>query len=253
VVPGTRAILFANPGNPTGAVFRRDEIERVAALANAHDLYVIADEVYREIVFSGEPLSILQFESIGERAIVIDSLSKRYSACGIRIGALVSRNRTFMEAVGRFAMARLSAPCLGQVAAAAIADIDDTFFTEVRETYRRRRDAVLGALRAIPGVTCYEPEGALYTMARLPVDDAEDFARFLLTSFDLDGETTMVSPGNGFYKTAGQGLNEVRVAFVLGERHMRRAMEIVGAGLAAYSARAGAAGTSATGHTPSKA
>ncbi|MGD8395750.1 MAG: pyridoxal phosphate-dependent aminotransferase [Candidatus Eiseniibacteriota bacterium] len=252
VVPGTRAILFANPGNPTGAVFTREELERVAELAARHDLFVIADEVYREIVYERPSLSILQMEEIGERAIVIDSLSKRYSACGIRIGALVSRNRAVMEAFGRFAMARLSSPALGQVAAAAIAEIPDDYFDTVRATYRARRDAVVTALRTIPGVECYVPEGALYTMARLPVADSEDFTRFLLTSFELDGETTMLTPGNGFFVTPGRGVDDVRVAFVLQEAHMRRAMEIMAAGLAAYRARALNGAAAGTRQMPSK-
>ncbi len=237
VVPGTRAILFANPGNPTGTVYRRDELEAIARLAEEHDLYVIADEVYRELIFSGTAHSILQMAEIGRRGIVIDSLSKRFSACGIRVGAMISRNPEIMDAVGRFAMARLSPPAMGQIAAAAMSEMGDEFLTEIRETYRRRRDVVVAALRAIPGVTCYEPEGALYTMARLPVADAEDFARFLLTSFDLDGATTMVAPGNGFYQTPGSGENELRVAFVLNENDLLQAIKVIGAGLTAYQQR----------------
>ncbi len=238
--PGTRAILFANPGNPTGTVYRRDEIERIVELAARHDLFVIADEVYREFVYDGREraLSILELPELGERAIVVDSLSKRYSLCGARVGAILSRNAELMAAARRFAMARLSPPVLGQLVAAAALELGPGYFAEVRSLYRARRDVTVRALRGIPGVACPEPEGAFYVMARLPIPDAEEFVRFLLSSFAIDGETTMLAPGNGFYHTPGGGQSEVRVAYVLAEEKLARALRIVTEGLTAFSAEA---------------
>jgi aspartate aminotransferase len=236
VVPGTRAILIANPGNPTGTVYRDDELARVAELARKHDLFVIADEVYREFVYDGKKRarSILELPDLEERGILVDSLSKRYSLCGARVGALVSRNPDIMGAVRRFAMARLSPPVLGQLVAAAAVELGPDYFESIRATYRGRRDLTVRSLRAIPGVTCPEPEGAFYVMARLPIPDAEAFVRFLLESFAIDGETTMLAPGNGFYATPGGGQSEVRVAYVLEEEKLARALHIVREGIAAF-------------------
>ncbi len=178
---------------------------------------------------------------MAERAVMVDSLSKRYSLCGARVGALVSRNPELMDAVRRFAMARLSPPVLGQLVAAAAVELGPGYFDEIRAAYRARRDLTVRALRAIPGVACPEPEGAFYVMARLPIADAEDFVRFLLESFSIAGETTMLAPGNGFYHTPGGGQDEVRVAYVLEEEKLARALHIVTEGLAAYQARQGAA------------
>lgn len=237
--PGARAIVFANPGNPTGTVYGEEELHRVAELARQHDLFVIADEVYREFVYEGRnrSASVLELPDLGERAILVDSLSKRYSLCGARVGALVSRNTEVTAAVRRFAMARLSPPVLGQLLAAAAVELGPDYFEEIRTTYRARRDLTVRALRAIPGVTCPEPEGAFYVMARLPVADAESFVRFLLESFAIDGETTMLAPGNGFYATPGGGKSEVRVAYVLAEEKLERALKIVSEGIGAYRAR----------------
>ncbi len=238
VEPGTRAILFANPGNPTGTVYGRDELQRLIDLALARDLFVIADEVYREFVYDGteRAISVLEFPEIRDRAIVVDSMSKRYSLCGARVGTIVSRNAELMAAVRRFAMARLSPPVLGQLVVAAADELGPDYFAEVRAAYRSRRDLTVKALRAITGVTCPEPEGAFYVMARLPVPDAEAFVRFLLESFAIDGETTMLAPGNGFYHTPGGGADEVRVAYVLAEDKLERALRIVTEGLVAYKA-----------------
>jgi aspartate aminotransferase len=237
VEPGTRAFLFANPGNPTGTVYSREELARVADLARRRSLFVIADEVYREFVYDSHPraTSLLEFADVGDRAIVADSMSKRYSLCGARVGALISRNAEVMAAVRRFAMARLSPPVLGQLVAAAAVELGPGYFEEIRALYRGRRDLTVRALRAIPGVVCPEPEGAFYVMARLPVADAEAFVRFLLESFAIDGETTMLAPGNGFYHTPGSGQDEVRVAYVLEEGKLKRALRIVAEGLAAYA------------------
>jgi aspartate aminotransferase len=245
--PRTRAILYANPGNPTGAVYRRRELERIAALAQEHDLFVIADEVYREFVYappepgsgvlpSGRSLSVLELPGLEERAILVDSFSKRYSLCGARIGAIASRNAELMAAVRRFAMARLSPPVVGQLVAAAAVEVGSEYFAGVRATYRKRRDLAVKALRAIPGVSCPEPEGAFYVMARLPIPDAEAFVKFLLESFAIAGETTMLAPANGFYATPGAGESEVRVAYVLDEEPLARALRIVAEGLAAFQA-----------------
>lgn len=241
VVPGTRAILFANPGNPTGTVYGRDELMRLVALARAHDLFLIADEVYREFVYDGSTrsVSMLEIPGLAERTIVVDSLSKRYSLCGARIGVILSRNAELMAAVRRFAMARLSPPVIGQHVATAALELGPGYFAEVRAAYRGRRDVTVEALRAIPGVTCPLPEGAFYVMARLPIPDAEDFVRFLLESFSVDGETTMLAPGNGFYHTPGGGEDEVRVAYVLAEEKLARALRIVTVGLAAYQEKKG--------------
>jgi len=247
LAPRTRAILYANPGNPTGTVYRRRELERIAALAEEHDLFVIADEVYREFVYagaepgsgvlaSGRSLSVLELEGLEERAILVDSFSKRYSLCGARIGAIASRNPELMAAVRRFAMARLSPPVLGQLVAAAAVELGADYFATVRTSYRRRRDLAVKALRAIPGVSCPEPEGAFYVMARLPIPDAEAFVKFLLESFAIDGETTMLAPANGFYATPGAGQSEVRVAYVLEEERLARALRIVAEGLRAFQA-----------------
>ena len=243
----TRAILYANPGNPTGTVYRKDELERLAALATDRDLFLIADEVYREFVYSapgdvngvvppGRALSVLELAGLEERAIVVDSMSKRFSLCGARVGAIVSRNPELMDAVKRFAMARLSPPVLGQIVAAAADEVGPEYFAAIRTTYRARRDLTVAALRAIPGVRCPEPEGAFYVMARLPVPDAEAFVRFLLESFAIDGETALLAPGNGFYATSGAGRDEVRVAYVIGEEKLTRALRIVTEGLAAFLA-----------------
>ncbi len=239
VGPEVRAVLIANPGNPTGTVYGAEELERVAELARAHDLFLIADEVYREFVYDGRTrtTSVLELPGLSERAILVDSLSKRYSLCGARIGALVSRNPDVMSAVRRFAMARLSPPVIGQLVAAAAVELGPDYFEEIRTTYRSRRDLTVAALRAIPGVECPEPEGAFYVMARFPVGDAEGLVRFLLESFAIDGETTMLAPGNGFYATTGGGQNEARVAYVLEEKKLERALHIVKEGIAAYTQR----------------
>lgn len=244
VEPGTRAFLFANPGNPTGTVYGTEELGRIAELAQRHDLFVIADEVYRELVYDDRQraTSVLELSDLGDRAILVDSLSKRYSLCGARVGALISRNPEVMGAVRRFAMARLSPPVLGQLVAAAAAELGPEYFDQIRTTYRSRRDLTVRALRAIPGATCPEPEGAFYVMARLPVADAEAFVRFLLESFAIAGETTMLAPGNGFYHTPGGGKDEVRVAYVLEEEKLERALDIVTRGLAAFKTEAESAG-----------
>ena len=233
--PRTRAILICNPCNPTGRVYTRSELESAAAIARDHDLFLIVDEVYREFCYTDEPpVAVLSLADLRERAIMVDSLSKRFSVCGARIGCLASHNRELVAAALKFAQARLSPPTLGQVMGTAALDLPPEYYAGVIGEYRKRRDVVLEELARIPGVLCRPPQGAFYVMARLPVEDAEAFVRWLLTDFQLDGETTMMAPGNGFYATPGAGRDEVRIAYVLEEAKLRRAMHIIAAGLRAY-------------------
>ncbi len=235
ITPRTRALLICNPCNPTGHIYTRDELDRAAAIARERNLYLIVDEVYREFCYADqEPIPILSYPDLHDRAIMVDSLSKRFSVCGARIGCIASRNREVIGAALKFAQARLSPPTLGQIMGAAALDLPAEYYEAIVKEYRRRRDAVLEELARIPGVLCRKPEGAFYVMARLPVDDAEDFVRWMLTDFHMDGETTMLAPGNGFYASPGVGANEVRIAYVLEEPKLRRAIGIIAAGLRAY-------------------
>jgi aspartate aminotransferase len=235
ITPRTRAIILCNPCNPTGRIYTREEFATLVDLARRHDLFFIVDEVYREFCYADTPpISVLSFPEIADHAIMVDSLSKRFSVCGARIGCLASRNREVIAAAMKFAQARLSPPTLGQLMGVAALDLPPTYYTQVAQEYRRRRDAVLEELAAMPGVVCRPPQGAFYIMAKLPVDDAEDFVRWLLTDFRLRGETTMLAPGNGFYATPGAGASEVRIAYVLEVEKLRRAMRIMAAGLRAY-------------------
>lgn len=235
ITPRTRAVIICNPCNPTGRVYTRQEMETLVALAAKHDLTLIADEVYREFCYAEHtPISVLSFPEIAARAVMVDSISKRFSACGARIGCLVSRNTDLVGAAMKFAQARLSPPTLGQIMGAAALAMPATYFDEVLEEYRKRRDIVIQQLGKIPGVVCQRPQGAFYVMAKLPVEDAEEFARWLLTDFHVDGETTMLAPGNGFYATPGAGSSEVRIAYVLKEERLRRAMNVISQGLEVY-------------------
>ena len=238
ITPATKAVLLCNPANPTGAVYSPEEVERIIALACEHDLFVIADEVYREFVYDGPTArSVLTYPELEERAVVVDSLSKRFSLCGARIGCLVSKNAQVMAAAMKFAQARLSPPALAQVVATEARALPASYFDAVKAEYRRRRDVVYESLQSIEGVVAHRPEGAFYQMARLPVDDSEAFVRFMLEDFSLDGQTTMVAPGGGFYAKAGRGNDEVRIAYVLNEADLARAMHILAEGLKAYNAR----------------
>lgn len=235
VTPECKAVLLCNPSNPTGAVYTEDEIQQIIDLAIRHDLFLIADEVYREFIYQGSTVrSLLSYDDIADRVIVVDSLSKRYSLCGGRIGCLVSRNRQITAASLKFAQARLSPPTLGQLAGAGASSLGETYFDEIRDEYRKRRDIVFDILRQVDGILVHRPEGAFYQMARLPVDDAENFVRFLLDEFSHDGKTTMVAPGAGFYATPGAGRDEVRIACVLNEQDLATSMDILVRGLAVY-------------------
>lgn len=234
VGPQTKAIVFSNPGNPTGAIYSRSELERLVAWAMRNDLFVIADEVYRRIWFTEPPASALELEGAREHVVVIDSMSKTFSACGLRLGFLISRNATLMEKVERLGQARLGPQPLAQHAAMAALAMPEGYYAEVRATYKARVDALADALAAIPDVTAPRPEGAFYAMVRLPVDSAEAFARWLVTDFRMDGESVVVAPGPGFYADPSNGTQEIRLAAVLEADRIRRAGRILAAALDAY-------------------
>jgi aspartate aminotransferase len=234
----TRAILMTNPGNPTGYVLSRAEMRVIADIAKEHDLYVVSDEVYREFVYGGEEMtSMLEFEDLHDNVIVVDSVSKRFSACGARVGVVVSRNKAFMTEAMKICQGRLCVATLDQVGAAALYSVGPEYFAAVREEYKRRRDTALKKLLAIPGVVCEQPEGAFYLMAKLPVDSTDKFQQWLLEEFNADGDTVMLTPGEGFYATPGKGVNEARLAYVLKQADLERAMDVLALGIAAYNAR----------------
>ena len=235
----TRAILITNPGNPTGTVLTQQELRLVADIAKEHDLYLICDEVYREFVYDGEKLtSVASFRDIDENLILIDSVSKRFSACGARIGALLSRNCALMENAMKYAQARLSVATLDQVGAAALYGVEPSYFEATREEYQHRRDVCYRKLLEIPGVVTTEPKGAFYTMAKLPVDDAEEFQMYLLKEFSDRDETVMFAPGSGFYATEGAGLSEIRIAYVRCAEELERALDLLRIAIERYNARA---------------
>ena len=236
ITKNTRAILITNPGNPTGVVLDEREMRMIADIAKEHDLFLICDEVYREFCYDdkfGVP-TMAHFRDIDDNLIIIDSVSKRFSACGARIGCLISKNKALMAEALKFCQARLSVATLDQVAAAALYTVEQSYFDTVRQAYQRRRDTVMEKLHAIPGVTCEVPNGAFYLMAALPIDDAERFQKWLLTDFEDQGETVMFSPGHSFYATPGKGVNEVRIAYVLKEADLARAMDLLALGIAQY-------------------
>jgi len=235
ITPRTRAIMICNPNNPTGYVYTAEELSALRDLAVEHDLFLLSDEVYREFAYDGAVArSVLTLSGIEDRAVMLDSISKRYSACGARIGCVVTKNRDILDSALRMGQARLCPPTMEQIAAARAVDTPPEYIERVRGEYMARRDAVFEELQKIPGVTAHRPRGAFYTVARLPVEDADDFARWLLEEYDDGGETVMLAPANGFYATPGLGRDEVRIAFVLNEAAMRRAMRILKSGLAAY-------------------
>ncbi|TFH02834.1 MAG: pyridoxal phosphate-dependent aminotransferase [Calditrichales bacterium] len=234
----TRAIMICNPNNPTGYVYSKEELEALREIVLEHDLFLLADEVYREFCYDGlEQTSVMHLKGIEDRTILLDSISKRYSACGARIGCLISKNHEITATALKFGMARLCPPTLEQLGAEAGIDTPEAYFTEVLEEYTKRRNAMVSALRAIPGVIAPNPKGAFYLVARLPIDDADTFAQWLLTDFHVNGETTMVAPANGFYSTPGLGLDEVRIAYVLNVDDIKKAMHILAEGLKVYPGR----------------
>jgi aspartate aminotransferase len=234
----TRAILLSHPGNPTGVVYTEEEVKMLSDIAREHDLLLIADEVYREFVYMDEPyLSFGNIERIRDRLVIVDSVSKRYSACGARIGCLVSKNREFISLGLKYCQARGCSPTLEQLGAAALYETPDSYLSEVNEEYRKRRDILFEGLNGIPGIVCRKPEGAFYIMARLPVDDAEKFIIWMLQEFSVDGETVMAAPAEGFYATPGLGSSEIRMAYVLKEEDLKRAVELLAKGISAYPGR----------------
>ncbi len=234
----TRAILICNPNNPTGYFYTQDELERLRELVLKHDLFLFADEVYREFVYDGRKhFSVLNLEGLEEHVVLMDSVSKRYSACGARIGAFISRNRAVMETALKFGQARLSPPTLGQILAEAALDAGEAYFREVYDEYLGRRNLVVERLNRMPGVLCPVPGGAFYCFARLPVDDSDRFCQWLLESFDLNGKTVMLAPATGFYATPGLGKDEVRIAYVLNRQDLSEAMGCLEEALKVYPGR----------------
>ncbi len=235
ITPKTKAIMICNPNNPTGKVYDEDALLKLAKTAKKHGLYLFSDEVYREFIYNGKKhVSLLDFKGYEEHVVMMDSISKRFSACGARIGAFVSRNQSVMKAALAYAQARLCPPTLDQIMASASQNIGDSYFETVLNEYRARRDAVIEGLRQIDDVVFQVPEGAFYIVVKLPVDDAEQFVIWLLSEFSIDGETVMLAPAEGFYATPGKGRDEVRIAFVLTVEKTKRAMCIIAEGLKKY-------------------
>ncbi len=234
----TKAILICNPGNPTGYLYSKEELETLKDIVIKHDLFLIADEVYREFSYEGYVHhSVLNIEGLEQHAIVIDSTSKRYSMCGIRVGCIVSKNKELMRTVMKFAQARLSPPTFGQIAGEAALKTDVSYFEQVSAEYVSRRDVLVEGLNKIEGVICPKPKGAFYAIAELPVDDADKFAQWLLEDFELDGATIMVAPAAGFYATPNIGVNQVRIAYVLNKEALQKSIDILEAGLKVYPGR----------------
>ncbi len=238
ITPRTKGIVIINPNNPTGYLYSQNELEALAKMVKKHNLYLYSDEVYRRYCYDGLPhFSVMNIEGIEENAILFDSMSKRYSECGIRVGAIITRNKEVLGASLKFGMARLCPPALGQIAAEASLDTSDEYFHRVHQEYVQRRDFMVEALNKIPGVVCPNPKGAFYSIAKLPIDDSEKFARWLLEEFDYNGQTVMLAPASGFYHTPGLGKNEVRIAYVLKISDLQKAIEVLAAALKVYPGR----------------
>ncbi|MDR1135517.1 MAG: pyridoxal phosphate-dependent aminotransferase [Clostridiales Family XIII bacterium] len=237
VTPRTKAFLMTNPGNPTGVVLTPDEMDLIAQVAIDHDLFIISDEVYREFVYDGKPLkSFGQLDNVADRTIIVDSASKRFSACGARIGSVLSKNKELLESLLKLAQSRLCAPTLDQIGCAALYGLEQSYFDEVRAIYEKRRDAVYEELKKIDGIICTKPSGSFYITVKLPVEDAEAFLLWLLCNFDDNNETVMFTPAEGFYATDGMGRSEIRIAYVLDETSLRRAIELIRLALDKYKA-----------------
>jgi aspartate aminotransferase len=231
----TRGILICNPNNPTGTVYKKEELKVLAEIAKKRNLFILSDEAYREFVFDGEKYySMMDFPGAKERIILLDSVSKRFSACGVRIGCLASKNKKVIEGATKFAQARLSVPMLEQLAVIPLLKNSKKYTQKIVKEYKKRRDTVFNALQKIPEVFCLKPKGAFYIIVKLPVRDSDHFARWLLTDFSFKGKTVMVAPASGFYATKGLGKDEVRIAFVLSSEKLKEAMEIFKKGLKEY-------------------
>ena len=240
ITPQTKAILICNPGNPTGYLYSKEELETLRDLVIKHDLFLFADEVYREFCYDGSTHhSVLNIEGLEKHTVVIDSTSKRYSMCGIRVGCLISKNKELMATALKFAQARLSPPAFGQVAGEAALSTPQSYFDEVSTEYVQRRDLLIEGLNKIEGVICPKPKGAFYCIAQLPVDDADKFAQWLLEEFDYEGKTLMVAPAAGFYSTPNTGTNQVRIAYVLNQQALTQAIVCLEKALEVYTGRIG--------------
>jgi len=231
----TKAILICSPNNPTGTVLNAEEMTTIVQIALKHNLFVLSDEVYREFIFEGEHTSILSFSELEQHAIQMDSLSKRYSACGARIGCIVSKSEEFMDTVLKFGQARLCPPTLEQIASTAVVDNGDKYFNPMLQEYKERRDVLCEELKSIPDVHCKSPQGAFYMMVTFPVDDIDEFSKWLLSDFSVDGATTMMAPGPGFYATQGKGKQEARIAYVLNSEELKKATHVLREGLKEYA------------------
>lgn len=237
ITPRTKAIMICNPNNPTGYLYSREELDVLKEICLKHDLFLFSDEAYREFCYDGRShISALSLEGLEEHAILLDTISKRYSACGGRIGAFVTRNQQVLDAAMKFAQARLSPPTYAQILGEAAVDLPSDYFSEVHAEYNARRDLLVQRLEAMEGVTCPMPGGAFYAMAKLPVDDSERFCQWLLEEFSYNGATVMMAPAAGFYATSGKGRNEVRLAYVLNREDINAAMDCLEAALKAYKA-----------------
>ena len=238
ITPKTRGIIICNPNNPTGYLYSESEIRQLGEIVKKHDLYLYSDEVYREFCYDGKShFSAMYMKGLEEHVIMMDSVSKRYSMCGARVGALVTKNRAVLDTALKFAQARLSPPSFGQIAGEAALDTPASYFKEVYDEYIERRNYMVGALNKIPGVTCPTPGGAFYTVVQLPVDDADKFAQWILSEFEYENQTVMMAPASGFYSSPGLGKNEVRIAYVLKKSDLEKAMEVLEEALKAYPGR----------------
>jgi aspartate aminotransferase len=237
ITPRTKAIIVCNPNNPTGYLYSRAEMEVLKNIAIKHSLYLFADEAYREFCYEGEHFSAMQLEGVDDNVVLMDTISKRYSACGGRIGAFITRNKTLLNAVMKFAQARLSPPGFAQILGEAAVDLPEDYFDKTKAEYKSRRDLIVKRLNAMEGVFCPNPGGAFYAIARLPVDDADDFCQWLLESFEYNKQTVMLAPASGFYSTPGLGRQEVRLAYVLNLEAINKAMDCLQAALKAYPKR----------------
>jgi aspartate aminotransferase len=237
ITPKTKAIMICNPSNPTGALYSKEELMQLRDIVKKHDLFLFSDEVYREFCYGAEHFSAMKLEGIRENVVLLDSVSKRYSMCGVRIGALITHNKEVLAAALKFGQARLCPPALGQLVAEAAIDTPKEYFTEVYDEYIARRNFIVKALNSMPGVYCPLPRGAFYTVVKLPIDDSDRFSQWLLEDFSYKNQTVMLAPATGFYFTPGAGKNEVRVAYVLKIEDLRKAMETLAEALRVYPGR----------------
>ncbi len=234
ITPKTRGIYYCSPNNPTGYIMKQNEIQYIGKIAKEHGLFIIADEVYREFSYDADHVSLFTFPDLKDYAVIVDSLSKRHSACGARVGTILSKNQEFKEVIMKFGQARLCPPSFEQLALATVVDTEDRYFPVFVNEYKSRRDFLVKAFNEIPGVHCHNPAGAFHMMIQLPVNDVEDFCRWLLTDFEVNGETIMMAPGPGFYISHDKGYNEARVTYVLDIEKLTRAVKILEQGLKAY-------------------